>query len=203
VFITHDLDEALKLGDRIAIMRDGRLVQVGTPEQILLRPADDYVASFVEDVDRAKVLQARDVMQRPEPLVRIGHSPRLALREMEQKGLSSVFVVGPGRRLEGIVTADEAVAAVQRGDESLHRILITDVATTSPNTPLRDLIGVAVRARFPIAVIDEQERLLGIIKRVSVLRGLAHDIDLPAPGRPDLAEQEAPAELDRRVRAKV
>jgi glycine betaine/proline transport system ATP-binding protein len=62
VFITHDLDEALRLGDRVAILKDGRLVQVGTPVEIVTRPADDYVRAFVEDVDRARVLRARDAL---------------------------------------------------------------------------------------------------------------------------------------------
>ena len=67
VFITHDLDEALKLGDRIAILKDGKLVQVGRPEEIILHPADDYVQDFTRDVNRGRVLRARSVMQRLTP----------------------------------------------------------------------------------------------------------------------------------------
>lgn len=172
VFITHDLDEALKLGDRIAIMKDGRLVQVGRPEEILLEPADDYVASFVEGVDRSRVLRARDVMQPASPLLRLSHSPSVAVREMEQKGLSSAFVVGPNRRLAGLVTVDRALRAVEAGRADLRDDVDDGIVTVDPETPLEDLIPLAVEARYPIAVVDGEGVLLGIILRVSVLRGL-------------------------------
>ncbi|MEX2355972.1 MAG: glycine betaine/L-proline ABC transporter ATP-binding protein [Thermaerobacterales bacterium] len=197
LFITHDLDEALKLGDRIAIMKDGVIVQIGTPEDILLRPADDYVRSFVEDVDRAKILQARDVMFRPDALVRANQSPRLALREMEQEGLSSVFVVGPNRSLMGVVTADDAVEAANRGDRDLQKILITEVPVTAPDLPLRELIPQAIEARFPIAVIDDDRRLLGIIVRVSVLKGLVDGQNSHAVDSVDRPEDVAAAAESR------
>ncbi|HEX6987974.1 MAG TPA: CBS domain-containing protein, partial [Bacillota bacterium] len=172
VFITHDLDEALKLGDRIAIMKDGRIVQVGRPEQILLEPADDYVASFVEGVDRSRVLRARDVMQPAAPLLRVSHSPSVAVREMEQKGLSSAFVVGPNRRLAGLITVDRALRAVEAGQPDLRAEVDTGITTVGPDTPLEELIPLAVEARYPIAVVDDGGTLRGIVLRVSVLRGL-------------------------------
>lgn len=173
VFITHDLDEALKLADRMAIMKDGAIVQIGTPEEILRRPADDYVRSFVEDVDRSRMLQARDVMFRPRDLVRRGHSPRVALRMMEQKGLSSAFVVGADNRLVGLVTAEGAADAARRGDEDLEGVLIRDIATTEPNTTLRELINQAADEPYPIAVVDNTCQLLGLVAWVSIIRGLA------------------------------
>src|SRR5699024_10054059 len=93
VFITHDLDEALRLGDRLALMKDGAIVQIGTPEEILVNPANDYVEKFVEDVDRAKVLTARHVMKRPETVNIDRHGPRVALERMRAEGLSSILVV--------------------------------------------------------------------------------------------------------------
>ena len=63
VFITHDLDEAVRVGHRIAIMRDGKVIQVGTPEEIVVNPADDYVADFVKGISRLKVVQAKSIMQ--------------------------------------------------------------------------------------------------------------------------------------------
>src|SRR5699024_10090106 len=99
VFITHDLDEALRLGDRIALMKDGAIVQIGTPEEILVNPANDYVEKFVEDVDRAKVLTARHVMKRPETVNIDRHGPRVALERMRAEGLSSILVVDNNRKL--------------------------------------------------------------------------------------------------------
>jgi len=181
LFVTHDLDEALRLGSRIAIMKAGRIVQIGTPEDILLHPADDYVAAFTQHVDRSKVLRARDVMFLPTPLLRTNHGPQLALHEMERHGLSSRFVVGPNRRLAGLVTAEDALAATQRGDHDLAGILTQDIAKAGPDDPLRSLIGMAVQTRYPIAVVGGAGELLGIVVRVAILRALAEDGPVLAP----------------------
>src|SRR5699024_8565785 len=90
IFITHDLDEALRLGDRIALMRDGEIVQIGSPEEILMNPANSYVERFVEDVDRSKVITAKHVMKRPETVNIDRHGPRVALERMRAEGLSSI-----------------------------------------------------------------------------------------------------------------
>lgn len=177
VFITHDLGEALKLGDRIAIMRDGQIVQIDRPEGILARPANEYVESFTEDVDRGKVFTARNVMRRPQ-VIRDTVGPRVALRKMKELQLSSVFVVDRDHRLRGLVTADDVLAAVQRGDETLDHLIRDDVPTCSPDTVLRDLIPVAAKNRIPVAVIDERRRLLGLVARVQILAGMAGDVQL-------------------------
>ncbi len=172
IFITHDLDEALKLGDCIAIMKDGRIVQLGTPEEILTNPSTDYVATFVTGVDRSRVLKAENVMIRPSALVKASDGPRLALRKMKEEAFSSIFVVGEGRTLRGIVSVDRAIEAVERKEKDLKNIIDEDIPVTSPDAVLVDLIPMAATARVPIAVIDENRKLLGIIVRVSVLSGL-------------------------------
>src|SRR5690625_7018605 len=93
IFITHDLDEALRLGDRIALMRDGSIVQVGTPEEILVQPADDYVERFVQDVDSSKVLVAENIMQRPETINIDRNGTRFALESMRKEGYSGIYIV--------------------------------------------------------------------------------------------------------------
>ncbi|HHU75731.1 MAG TPA: glycine betaine/L-proline ABC transporter ATP-binding protein [Firmicutes bacterium] len=172
IFITHDLDEALKLGDRIAIMKDGRIVQLGTPEEILTNPSNGYVANFVTDVDRSRVLKAENVMIRPSALVKITDGPRLALRKMKREEFSSIFVIGEGRTLQGIVTVDRAIEAVEKKEKDLRNIVDEDVPVTSPEVTLLDLFPMAATARVPIAVVDDNRKLLGIIVRVSVLSGL-------------------------------
>lgn len=173
LFITHDLDEALKLGFRIAIMQDGRIAQVGTADEILRDPADDYVAAFVEGVDRSPLLCARDVMARPKDTLRLGHSPTVALRMMELEERSSSFAVNREGRLAGLVTADAAVEAIQRGDVDLRSCVVTDVYTCGMDTLVSDLYGVVAAQKVPIAVVDGSDRLLGLVNRVSILRGLA------------------------------
>ena len=97
VFITHDLDEALRIGDRIALMKDGSIVQIGTPEEILTQPANDYVERFVEDVDLSKVLTASRVMRRPETIT-MDRGPRVALELMRERGISNLFVIDRSKK---------------------------------------------------------------------------------------------------------
>lgn len=172
LFITHDLDEALKLGDRIAVMKDGAIVQIGTPEEILTCPANGYVADFVQDVDRGKVLTAGGIMIKPE-VVTSRDGPKVALRKMKETGLSSVFVVGSGRTLVGMVTADGILQEENRQARDLTQILISDVPTTSEETPVNELFPMAAETKIPISVVDENKKLLGIIPRVSILAAMA------------------------------
>ncbi|MBU8908911.1 quaternary amine ABC transporter ATP-binding protein [Desertibacillus haloalkaliphilus] len=171
LFITHDLDEALKLGDRIAMMKDGEIVQIGTAEEIMSNPANDYVSTFVQDVDRSKVLLASNVMKKPDVLTTVKEGPHVAVRRMEEKGISSIFVVDKDQMLKGLLTIDEAVQGVKE-KLPVEDLLVGTYPTTSPETPLHELIGVAAEAKYPIAVVEDG-KLLGIIVRVSILSGLA------------------------------
>ncbi|MDD4377960.1 MAG: glycine betaine/L-proline ABC transporter ATP-binding protein [Eubacteriales bacterium] len=173
IFITHDLDEALKIGDRIAIMKEGEIVQIGTPEEILEHPADDYVKTFIKDVNRTKVLTASAVMKKPDAIITKKDGIHMAVRKMEASKISSIFVVNKEKVLQGIITIDSAIDALKKGETDINKLLIQDVEKTDPDTPLVDLLPVAVHAKYPIAVVNEQQRLLGIIVRVTVLAGIA------------------------------
>ncbi len=172
IFVSHDLDEALKLGDRIALMKDGEIVQVGTAEEILTKPSTSYVEKFVEDVDMAKVLTARDVMKRPEPLLSLDSGPTNALRLMKEYGISSVFVVAKHRQFRGLVTVDDAIEAKSE-NKPLQDILITGVTTIPPDTPISEIIPMMAEAKYPVAVVDDTGKMKGIIVRGSVLAALA------------------------------
>lgn len=170
LFITHDLDEALKLGDRIAIMKDGQIVQIGTAEDILENPANEYVADFVKDVDRSKILEASHVMKRPEVVMTHKDGPRMAVRKMKEVGASSIFVVDKDNSFKGLLTIDDAIKA-HKEEIPLNEMLIKEVIQVSPSTPLNELIEIAVDSRYPITVVEDG-KLLGIISRVSILSGL-------------------------------
>ncbi len=172
IFVTHDLDEALKLGDRIALMKDGQIVQIGTTEEILTNPSNEYVEQFVADVDMAKVLTAQDVMKRPEPLLSIDSGPRNALRLMNEYGISSVFVVTKFRKFRGLIMVDDAIEA-KHSNKSLEDILITDSPVITTDTPVSDIIPMIADSKYPVAVVDETEKIRGIIVRGSVLAALA------------------------------
>ncbi len=107
IFITHDLDEALRIGDRIVLMKDGNIVQIGTPEEILMNPSNEYVEKFVEDVDLSKVLTAGHIMKRAET-VRIDKGPRVALTLMKNLGISSIYAVDKQKKLLGVIYASDA-----------------------------------------------------------------------------------------------
>jgi glycine betaine/proline transport system ATP-binding protein len=171
VFITHDVNEAFKLGDRVAVMKDGEMIQIGTPEEILNQPANDYIEEFVKDIDRSRVVQAKHVMVRTAATVSMKDGIRVAVKEMESNGISSVFVVDGDRKLQGIVTIDDAIQA-RKENKNLSEILRKDYHTADPEETIQELIPKAAESRFPIAVVNGSGKLLGIILRVSVLAGL-------------------------------
>ena len=172
VFVTHDLDEALKIGDRIALMNNGTIVQIRTAEEILTRPANDYVEKFVEDVDRTKVLTAEGVMKPPDPVVFLKDGPHVALRQMKEHGISSIFVVTRDLRLVGIVLAEDALRAVKEQREDLKDIIIEGVPKVSIDTPVIDIIPVLAETRLPVAVTRDDNKLVGILVKGSVLAGM-------------------------------
>jgi len=175
VFITHDLDEALKIGDRVALMKDGEVVQIDPPELILTNPADEYVAKFVEDVDLAKVLTAEGVMIHPKVVAFPKDGPRVALRKMKDQCINSLFVVNRDRQLEGYITAEDAAKAAERGEKELTGIIKTDSARVSPDTTLNELFELSAAATIPIAVLDDEKKLLGIIIRGAILSALVKE----------------------------
>jgi len=173
IFITHDLDEALRLGDRIALMRDGSIDQIGTADEILMNPANDYVKRFVEDVNLAKVLTAAHVMKRPENVM-IDRGPQVALKIMKDNGISTVYVVDKERKLLGYVTADQASEAF-REKKGLEEVITRDIPTVQPDTLLTDMFEAMSSDSAPLSVVDDKERLVGIVVRGSVIAALAGD----------------------------
>ena len=184
VFISHDLDEAIKLGDRIVLMKDGVIVQTGTAEEILTNPANDYVARFVEDVDMSKVITAETIMKKSEAIAHYKtDGPKAALRKMKKVGISKIFV-RRDHKVVGIVTADAAAAAVKRGDSTLERIMDTDIQVVGPGTPAIELFPLLANDKYPLAVTNENGGLIGVILKGLLLAALAEgtQVDLLANG---------------------
>ncbi|AOY74824.1 quaternary amine ABC transporter ATP-binding protein [Clostridium formicaceticum] len=172
IFITHDVNEAFKIGDRVAVMKDGEVVQIGTPEEILSNPQNGYIEDFIKDIDKSKVVQAKHIMFHPNPLVSMKDGPKVAMKEMKDHGLSSIFVVDKDRKLQGIITIEDTIEAIKE-NKTLKEILRKDYYTTDQEIYVQELIPKAIDTKYPIAVVDDSEKLLGIIVRVSVLSGLA------------------------------
>lgn len=199
IFITHDLNEAMNLGDRIAVMRDGRIVQIGTSEEILSDPANDYVAQFVADVDRTRVLTAESVMERPKVTIGAGAGPRLALREMREKQVSAAYVIERDRTLRGIVQDKDVVDALRAEKTGIADLVDPNVTTVGLDQPLADLFAPAAESPLPTPVVDENNRLLGVIPRVTLLSALAEATNANGNGtelstlEEDLANSETEA----------
>ena len=174
LFISHDLDEALKLGDRIVLMKDGAIVQVGTPEEILTEPADEYVARFVEDVDITKVLTAEMVMKRSEA-VAYQHTdgPRAALRKMKTHAIGSLFVLDKHNVLLGFVNVEDCVRLREEGVKTLDTIINNEVGAVPPDMPATDLIQIIHDRGKPLPVVNDKGRFLGVVVRGSLLGAIA------------------------------
>lgn len=172
IFITHDLDEALRIGDRIALMREGSIVQIGTPEEILISPADDYVEKFVANVDRTKILTAKHIMKRAETIRLDRDGPRVALTRMKEEGISGIFVVDEQSNLKGYVSAEAAAEAAEQSKDSLEDVINPIVLTVKEDTPMQDLFAKIHDAQIPLAVINNG-KLVGVIIRGAVIAALA------------------------------
>ena len=182
LFITHDLNEAMRLGDRIAMMRDGRIVQTGTSEQILNDPANDYVAQFVQDVDRTRVLTAANVMEPPAAVLGAEQGPRAAHKLLREHQMSALMVVDRQRRLRGAVVEDDIRRAVQAGQDDLEGLL-RPVTTVPEDRTLAELFAASAESPIPLGVLDADGRLRGVIPRVTLLNALVVADD--EGGRPD------------------
>jgi glycine betaine/proline transport system ATP-binding protein len=161
VFITHDLDEALRLGDRIAILRDGTLSQVGTPAEILLTPADSYVRAFVKDVNRARVLTVETVMK-PPPLRLTDETLEEALAAMQREGAKVGYVVGAGL-YRGVVTRDALDAAIAGPHAGDIGDIVMDAPSIDTGASLAEALPTTLASEYPVAVVDEKGGLAGVL----------------------------------------
>ena len=168
IFITHDLSEALKLGDRVAIMRDGVVVQIGSPEEIVLSPEDDYVEQFTRDVRREAVLTTASVMAQPGTVVVDDQRPEAALDAMNRNASPVTMVVDAVGHYLGLLTLEQAMAAEQAGEESVGVRLTSHGPTASPEMPLDELIPKSLAADQLIPVVDDEGKLVGEVHRTAL-----------------------------------
>lgn len=179
IFISHDLNEALRIGDRIALMKDGQIMQIGTGEEILTNPANDFVRDFVEDVDRSKVLTAQNIMIKPITTTLELDGPQVALMRMHTEEVSMLMATNRRRELIGALSADAAIEARKKG-LPLSEVIDRDVVTVSKDTVITDIMPLIYDSSAPIAVTDEHNKLLGVVIRGRVIEALANvqdDVD--------------------------
>ena len=178
VFITHDLDEALRLGDTIAIMKDGAIEQIGTGEEILQRPQTEYVRRFVEDVNRGRVLTAGTVKLEC-AIAKVDATPGEALRQLGEGGLRVTYVVDADGRLVGAVTA-ASLRRGQRDNVGTVDSLVEDVPTATEDMVLEEVLPMTVGEDIPVAVLNDAGELRGILPKDTIIRALAEEAQLTA-----------------------
>ena len=183
VFITHDLDEALKLGDRIAIMKDGKIIQLGFPEEIIENPVDAYVEDFIRSISRTRILGAASIMDDP-VVASQNQEPKEILDQLLAEKQRYSFIVDDDGKLEGVVALDDLSGLSSRpgymaslvGESSVQDFLITeepDFTKVYSDTPIDELVTLSAISDCPIAVVDDEDCLLGVVSRGDLLVSLA------------------------------
>jgi glycine betaine/proline transport system ATP-binding protein len=175
VFISHDLDEAMRIGDRIAIMQDGRIVQIGTPEEIVMQPANDYVRSFFRNVDVKQVFTAGEIARRTHVTIieRPGVSVRAAFEQLREHDREMGIVLDRDRHFQGVVSVDSLLKEIEApGEEKYNGAFVKDVQIVGADTPLTECLGRVADSRWPVVVLDDQKRYVGAITKTALLQTL-------------------------------
>jgi glycine betaine/proline transport system ATP-binding protein len=184
VFISHDLDEALRIGDRIAVMEGGRVVQVGTPEEILQNPADEYVRAFFRGVDPTGVIAAGDIARDSQPTV-IWHtpqgSPRATLEMLNNRDMEFAYVLDSERRYYGIVSTDSLRSAIEQGATKIDEAFLKEAKVAQVEDSMQDFLSEVASHAWPVPVVDENNIYKGVVSKNLFLRTLHRaDSDIQA-----------------------
>jgi glycine betaine/proline transport system ATP-binding protein len=173
VFISHDLDEAMRIGDRIAIMEGGRVVQVGTPDEILNNPADDYVKSFFRGVNVSNVLTAGDVAVKQDvTMVERDGTVRAALQRIGKVGRDFAYIVDRRQHFHGVVSIASLEAEARAAKPDLHNAFLPDLTPIKADTSIGEIIGLVAQAPCGLPVVDDTNRYLGVVSRALLLEAL-------------------------------
>ena len=176
IFISHDLDEALRIGDRIAIMEGGRVVQVGTPEEILQNPADDYVKAFFRGVDPTGVISASDIVRDTQLTIiksRVG-SLRAAHELLSSKDRDYGYVLDSEKRFLGLISAEKIRNCLESGapDNPIDQCFIEDIHTARMDDSMQDILPEVASCAWPVPVVDEEGIYRGVVSKNRFLRTL-------------------------------
>lgn len=170
VFITHDLDEAIKIGDRIVIMKDGVIEQIGTAEDILTNPASDYVKAFVEKVDRKTIITAKSLMFDKPTVVRFRKDgPEGALRKMRTTGLETLPVVDFQNKFLGFVTLSDIVQIAKKKEPTVESVINSNVPSVYQEATVEEMLPLISGSKSTIAVVDETNKFLGLVTQLSLI----------------------------------
>lgn len=172
IFITHDVNEAFKLGDRVAVLKDGEIVQIDTPEEIIENPANDYIKNFVRDIDRSRILKAENVMKKS--IVKFGKAikPKIAITLLEEADVDYGFIINrETSKIEGIITIDDLVLAI-KDKKTIEELMHSDYKTVHKDVYIKEIIEIATNTKYPIAVLNDNGEFVGKIQRGTLLKAL-------------------------------
>ncbi len=162
IFISHDIHEALKIGDRIAVMKDGCIVQIGTPSELITQPASDYIRAFTRDVNRAQVLKVGSIARQTMTLILGENSPRVALDKLLHHNLKEMYVVDRDGKLVGMVKKKFLSEAIRQGSEDLTSVMLQNFPKVHANTSLENILHLYQQG-LPVAVVDAEEKFKGVV----------------------------------------
>jgi glycine betaine/proline transport system ATP-binding protein len=172
IFISHDIQESLKIGDRVAIMKDGYLVQVGTPQEIVTNPVDDYIRAFTLDVNRAQVLKTGSILRTTRPF-NLGTGPAAnALKQMKEFQRQHMYVINESGQPVGLLIRDELEAAVHQGVTEVQKVMVTDFPTVDINNTLEDIFHVA-QENIPLAVLSDYGKFRGVVEPSDIFSSIS------------------------------
>lgn len=172
VFITHDLNEALKLGDRIAFLRDGKLIQVGTPKEMLTNPADDYIKKFLHSVDKSNFLTIKDIMKTPSFVLGLNDEIKVALEKMKQRNINNVFIADQNGKFEGLLTEKQACEAESKGLTKISMVKLVRCPTVTENIFVKNSIGNFIRSDSIAVVVNDRQKLVGSVFSRDIISAL-------------------------------
>lgn len=171
VFISHDIHEALKIGDRVAVMKDGYFVQVGTPEELITQPVDNYIRDFMRDVNRAQVLKMGSITRKTIPLSLSQGSIHSALEQMQQSQRETMYVVNQNHCPIGFVTTKGLTQALEQGKENLKPVIETDFPKGQATMTIEEVAPLC-QPNLPLAIVDDQGQFQGIVEPADMLASI-------------------------------
>ncbi|WKY47417.1 betaine/proline/choline family ABC transporter ATP-binding protein [Eubacteriaceae bacterium ES3] len=172
IFITHDMNEAFRLGDRVALLKDGALVQLGKPKDFFENPANDYVRSFTEDVDKSRILRVKSIMRKPIVLAKPAEKAQDVLKRLEENNRDFCYVVDDQTKvLLGYV---ETQTLAEQGDKTIQQFIIEELETIESNAFVYEAFSKLDESAYDIAVIDKKKRLRGVVSTEEVVAALTH-----------------------------
>ena len=178
IFISHDLHEAMRIGDRIAVMEGGRIIQIGSPDEILKNPSDEYVRSFFRGVDPTTVFCAGDIARKNQLTLfrHKGEGLRVSLEQLQGQGRDFSYILDKQEHYQGVISIESLIESIDKGESRLETAFLKDVRPVRADTPLKEVLPIITRYYCPVPVVDKDDIYQGVISKNAFLKTLEHGI---------------------------